>query len=79
MFPEPASHLYVLKRAVRSDGSHMGDIIPLTNLRAPADIMPHFHQRADPRLTKQSSLEYSQEFILNKYFDKNLYFCLGGS
>jgi hypothetical protein len=68
--------MYVLKRSHRSDGSRMGDIIPLTNLRAPADIIPRFHRKVDARLTKGSSLEYSQDFFLNKFFDPELFYAL---
>ena len=75
-FPEPASTLFVLKRALRGDGTPLGDIIPLTQVRGLADLVPRFGTKADARLTRQNSLEYSTEFWLNKYFDKDSYFAL---
>lgn len=75
-FPEPATSMFVLKRAVRASGAPLGDIIPLTQLRALADLAPRFGAQADPRLTKQTSLAYSTEFWLNKYFDKETFFAL---
>jgi hypothetical protein len=75
-YPEYASQLYVLKRSLRADGSRLGDVIPLENLSAPADLIPRFHGKADVRLTKQSSLEFSTEFLLNKFFEKDLYFAM---
>ena len=54
----------------------MGDIIPVANLRAPADVIARFQKKADIRLTKESCLEYSQEFILNKFFTPELFFSL---
>ena len=75
-YPDPVTGMYVLKRSHRSDGSRMGDVIPLTNLRAPADIIPRFHQKADVRLTKGCSVEYSHDFLLNKFFDPELFYAL---
>jgi len=68
--------MYVLKRAQRADGSRMGDIIPLSHIRAPVDLVPRYMRAADIRLTKETSLEYSSEFLLNNFFDKQLYYSL---
>jgi hypothetical protein len=72
-FPDPVTTLYVLKRAKRTDRSRMGGVIPLGQLRTLVELTPRFGCKADPRLTKESSLEYSSEFWLNKYFDKELF------
>ena len=53
-YPDCVSQLYVLKRSFRADGSRLGDVIPLTNLRTPADLIPRFHGKADVRLTVSS-------------------------
>ena len=75
-YPDPVTRMYFLKRSLRADGSRMGDVIPVANLRAPADIIARFQKKADTRLTKESCLEYSQEFILNKFFTPELFFSL---
>ena len=75
-FPEPASAMFVLRRATCAGGAPLGDIIPLTQVCAFADLIPRFGSKADTRLTKQSSSAYSLEFWLNKYFGKELYFAL---
>jgi hypothetical protein len=67
-YPDPVTKMYVLKRSTRADSSRMGDVIPLTNLRASADLIPRFYEAADTHLTKKNSLEYSREFYHNKYF-----------
>ena len=54
----------------------MGDIIPLTHIRAAVDLVPRFMETADPCLTKESSLEYTSEFLLNHFFDRQLYYSL---
>ena len=74
--PEPASGMYQLKRARRSDRSIMGDIVPLDRLRARIDLAPRFGKVADRRLTKETSLDYSDDFWLSKWFNKELFFAL---
>lgn len=74
--PEPSTQMYILKRSSRADGIRMGDIIPLSHIRTAVDLVPRFMRAADPRLTKESSLEYSSEFLLNHYFDKQIYYSL---
>ena len=71
--PDPVTGMYILKRAIRSNGSRMGDIIPLSRYRMPVELTPRFGAKADHRLTKENSLESSTEFILNKYFHKDTY------
>ena len=68
--------MYVLKQSVRADGVLLGDFIPLSQLHAVADLIPKFGVKANPQLMKQTSLAYSTEFWLNKYFDKQTYFAL---
>ncbi len=74
--PDATTGLYLLKRARRSNGGLMGDIVPLDQIRALVDITPRFELRADLQLTKGSSSALSSEFWLNKYFDKELFYAL---
>ena len=68
--------MFILKQSVHTSGVPLGDIIPLSQLHALADLIPRFGAKADPQLSKQTSLAYSTEFWLNKYFDKQTYFAL---
>ena len=74
--PERSTGMYVLKRSIRTDGMWMGDIIPLSHIRAAVDLVPRFMEEADPRLTKETSFEYSSEFLLNHFFDRQIYYSL---
>lgn len=74
--PDPITGLYILKRARRSDGELVGDIVPLDQIRALVDIVPRFGLKADPHFTKVNSTLQSNEFWLNKYFDKELFYAL---
>jgi hypothetical protein len=73
---EPSTQLHVLKRAKRSNGTRVGDVIPVTQLRAPVNLVPRFGASADNRLTPYNSMEHASEFWLNKYWDKNTFFPL---
>lgn len=64
--------MYILKRATRSDGSRLGDIVEVQNIRTPVELIPRFGEKADPRLTPYNSLEFSKEVRLNKYSEKEL-------
>jgi len=72
--PDPATGMYVVKRSLRSNGVRLGDVVPLSQARIPAPLIPRYGDRADPKLTAQNSLEFSTEFYLNHFFDKELYY-----
>jgi hypothetical protein len=74
--PEHSASLYVLKRAKRADGSIVGDVVPLHQLRALVDLVPRFCESAPRGLNNKNSLTYSAEFFLNKYFDKEMFWAL---
>jgi hypothetical protein len=75
-YPEPASSLYVLKRAKRANGNVVGDIVPLSQLRALVELTPRYGNEADKRLTANNSMHFTSEFWLDKYFDKELFYVL---
>lgn len=71
-----STNMHVLKRAIRSGGERLGDVIALTQIRAYANLIPRFGNRADPRLASHNAFEHSREFLLNKFFDKNIFYPL---
>ncbi|KAG0703857.1 hypothetical protein DFH29DRAFT_981702 [Suillus ampliporus] len=73
---DPASQLHVLKRSKCSNGTRMGDIIPVSQLRAPVHLVPRFGATADMRFTAYNSMEHTTEFWLNYFWDKNIFFAL---
>ncbi|KAI5986479.1 hypothetical protein EDD15DRAFT_2373187 [Pisolithus albus] len=73
---DPSTQMHILKRAMRSNGQHLGDVIAVSRIRAYANLIPRFGQCADARLTSFNSFEHCREFLLNKYFDKNSYYPL---
>ena len=54
----------------------MGDIVPLRQVRTLLDLVPRFGADANKHSTKETSLEFSLEFWLNKYFEKELFYAL---
>lgn len=73
---DATTHLYALKRALRTDGTRIGDVVPLTQLRSAAQLVPCFGAATDSRLTMQTSLEYSTQFWLNNYETKEMFWTL---
>ncbi|KAI5996688.1 hypothetical protein EDD15DRAFT_2387099 [Pisolithus albus] len=72
-YRDPSSQMHILKRAMRSGGQHLGDVIPVSQIRTYANLIPRFGQHADACLTSFNSFKHCREFFLNKYFDKNSY------
>ncbi|KAG1843581.1 hypothetical protein DFJ58DRAFT_717758 [Suillus subalutaceus] len=62
--------------AKRSNGNWMGDIILVSQLRAPVQLIPRFGATADKRLTTYNSLEHAAEFWLNEFWDRSTFFAL---
>jgi hypothetical protein len=54
----------------------MGDIIPVSQLRVPVNLIPRFGAAADKHLTPYNSIEHATEFWLNLFWDKNTFFAL---
>ena len=72
--PDPVTGMYVTKRSLRSNGARLRDVLPLSQARIPAPLVPRYGDQADPKLAAQNSLEFSTEFHLNHFFDKELYY-----
>ena len=75
-YPKSATALHILRRAFRADNSQLGDVVPLHQLRGLVSLIPRFGAKADRRLSKMNSLACSNEFWLNKYFNKELFYTL---
>ena len=74
--PDPVTGMYVMKRASRSNSTRMGGVVPLSQIQTAAPLIPKYGPKADPKLTSRNSLEFSTEFFLNRFFDKELYYFL---
>ena len=74
--PDPASGMHSLKRSLDADGTRVGYIVPLLHLVSPVQLIPKFGEQADARLTMQTCLEYSTEFWLNKYEEKEVFWAI---
>lgn len=74
--PDPDAGMYRLKRARRSDDTVIGAVVPLDQLRVHVELTPRFGKQADRRLTKENSLDIPEDFWLDKYFTKELFFAL---
>ncbi|KAG0693675.1 hypothetical protein DFH29DRAFT_881277 [Suillus ampliporus] len=59
---DPTTQLHILKRAKCSNGTRMGNIVPVSQLRAPVNLIPRFGAIADKHLTPYNSMEHATEF-----------------
>ncbi|KAH7879129.1 uncharacterized protein C8R40DRAFT_1158970 [Lentinula edodes] len=75
-FPAYSSGCFILKRARRTDTTPLGDIIPISQFRSFADICPRYKGHPHTSLTQTTSQYCSEEFLLNKYFNKEIFFAL---
>nr|GAT58752.1 predicted protein [Mycena chlorophos] len=73
---DPTADQLLLRRGTRSDGTRMGGVVDLRHVRVAVELVPKFGSKADPRLTPQTSLEYSTELRLNKYSSKEIFWVL---
>ena len=73
---DSAAGMHVLKRAIRNNGTRAGEVIPLRYIRSPAHVIPRFGKEANSRLTAHTSYELSNEFWLNKYWNKEFFYAL---
>jgi len=67
---DPSMQLHVLKWVKHSNGTWVGDVIPVMQLGAPVNLVPHFGASVDNHLTPYNSMKLAWEFWLNKYWDK---------
>ena len=75
---DPAAGMHIVKRAQHSNGARIGDVIPLNKIVSPAHLIPRFGPHADPRLTLATSNEFSTDFFLNKFWNKEFFFSIDG-
>lgn len=75
-YPDPAAGMYIVKKALRANGDPMGDIVPLQQIRSLVELTPQFGKKADRRFQRSNSLQYGNEYWLDKYFDKDLFYAL---
>ena len=76
--PDPVTGLFLLKRARRSNHEDMGDILPLSQIRAFVDLVPKWEKNSpyEKKFTKANSIHLSKQVWLNKYIDKELFIAL---
>ncbi|KAG1843264.1 hypothetical protein DFJ58DRAFT_844372 [Suillus subalutaceus] len=61
---DPTTQFHTLKRAMRSNGTRMGEIIPVSQFRAPIHPVPRFGATADTRLTAYNSMEHPKRYTM---------------
>ncbi|KAF5390496.1 hypothetical protein D9757_005246 [Collybiopsis confluens] len=73
-YPDYFSGCYVLRKALRSSGAPFGDVIPISQFRAQVAVAPRLRNTADIHLTPYNVMTYASEYLLNKFWDKELWY-----
>ena len=68
--------MHVLHRVKRANGKYFGNVIPLNQLRAPVNLVPRFRKTENKCLSSKNSMALSEEFWLNKYWEKDFFYAL---
>ena len=76
LYPEPSADMFMVTCVLDANSDLKGEIVPLECLCSLLQVTPVFGQAVDKKLTQETSLEYSSQFWINKYFDKELYYAL---
>ena len=72
---DSAAGMHVLKRAIWNN-ARVGEVIPLHHICSPAHVIPRFGKEANPWLTVHTSYKLSNEFWLNEYWNKEMFYTL---
>ncbi|KAG1784901.1 uncharacterized protein HD556DRAFT_1451287 [Suillus plorans] len=65
---DPVTEMHVLKCARHANGTPVGDIVPLRQVRSFINLIPQFGAVADARLTKATLSHYSSIFFFEQVF-----------
>lgn len=68
--------LHVLRRTKHTSSENLGEVFPLDHLRSYAHIVPCFGHAANNCLTNLNSIHTLELFLLNKYFDKDIFYAI---
>ena len=70
VIPAPNIDMFVLNYHRRLNGSRMGDIYLLTDIREIVELVPRFGSKMDDCLDCDNLLEISENFYMNNFANK---------
>lgn len=71
--PEVSSLMYTTSRMKYSDGTRRGDIIELSTVARPVQLVPKFGRLADRAFNMNNSMEIGERYLVNSFRDKESY------
>ena len=72
----PGTGMQLLRWVTESNGTRIGDIVPVSHIQSAAHLIPSFGKEAHPCLSRQNVYELSTDFWLNKFWLKEFYYAL---
>lgn len=71
--PEPGIDMFVVERHMRANGTRMGDIFELTDVREVLELVPCFGDKMPDGLNCNNSLEVMNSYYINNFSDKETF------
>jgi len=71
--PAPKIEMFVVRRRFRSNGTPLGDIIPLDRVHQVVQLVPRFGVKAPKEMMGDNSLQVGHEFYINSFADKETF------
>jgi hypothetical protein len=69
----PDINMFLLHHHLRSNGTHMGDIAHLIDVRETVELVPWYSMKMDRHLNSDTSLELTDSFYMNNFTDKETF------
>lgn len=70
---ESGIEMYSLARNYRNNKTRKGQVVPLTRIWRPVELIPKFGKKVDGEWTCDTAVEVAKEFYLNCFSDKSTY------
>ena len=71
--PTPDIDMFLLHRHLRTNGTRMGDITRLVDVREVVELVPCYGAKMDEDLNLDISLELADSFYMNNFADKETF------
>lgn len=65
--------MFEVVRHLRSNGERFGEVIPITDIWRPVDLIPQFGNKCPEDWTCYTAVEEATAFLVNSFWDKETY------
>jgi len=73
VIPVPVTDMFLVQCHLKSDHTHLGDIVPLDSVRQVIQLIPKFGREVSATMNCDNSLQLACEFYVNNFADKETF------